>query len=231
MNIHVPLKCLGPVKIDQLVSLLPAPNDPLWDQGAFRNEELAAGAHDPTSNLVRRHEWFNRKGVPDQTLDVAIDEWTKSRGKDRPYHFSCCKQVATTSLCSVYEFHITGELDSAIDACTAACVAFISAAGGMVTRSAVISLPPGHSILPHRDGGLTQRFAHRIHVPLKGNQGTVYRIGGRRVSMQAGKAYDFNNRWLHSVENTSLTWRVNLIIDYLENPSVANPWTRYGWKP
>jgi hypothetical protein len=231
MNIQAPLKCLGSVDIKRLVSLLPEPNDRLWDQGAFRNEKLALGAHDPTSNLVRRHEWFNRKGVPDQTLDFAIDEWASSRINNKTYNFSRCKRVGTTALCSVYEFHITRELDEAIDSCADECISYISALGGVITRSVVVSLPPRHSILPHRDGGLTQRFAHRIHVPLIGYEGTVYRIGGRRVTMEGGKAYNFNNRWLHSVENVSEAWRVNLIIDYLEDPEVRNPWARYGWKP
>lgn len=231
MNIHVPLICLGSVAIDKLLALLPKPGDPLWEQGAFRNEELAAGAHDLTSNLVRRHEWFNRSGVPEQALDEAIDAWAQSRPNGRPYHFSRCKKVGTTTLCSVYEFNITRELDLAIDACTAESVRYLAKTQGVVSRSVVTALPPGHAILPHRDGGLTQRFAHRIHIPLLGYEGTVYRIGGRKLTMHGGHAYDFNNRWLHSVENISSSWRVNLIIDYLEDPKVTNPWIKYGWKP
>jgi hypothetical protein len=231
MNIQKPLQCLGPVEINPLLEALPEPSNPIWDQGSFRNEDLASGAHDSTLNLIRRHEWFNRTGLPNQTLDEAVLEWASSRSNGKSYHFARCRRIGTTSLCSVYEFPITPALDHAIDLCATESVRLLLKEGGVVLRSMVTALPPGQWIKPHRDGGLTPRFAHRIHVPLLGQEGTVYRIGGRRLTMQTGHAYNFNNRWLHSVENVSSTWRINLILDFLEDPTVPNPWARYGWKP
>lgn len=231
MNIREPLRHLGPVSVGELIKVLPAPEDSVWDQGSFRNEEIASGAHEATFNLVRRHEWFNRVGVPDISLDEAIALWADSRAGQKPYKFQPCKQVAITTLCSIYEFPISPELDSAIDTCVAEGVRSLARSTGAVLRSIVTALPPGQSVYPHRDGGLTTRFAHRIHIPLIGHEGTVYKIGGHRLTMQAGQAYDFNNRWIHSVENVASTWRINLIVDYLENSSIRNPWARYGWRP
>jgi hypothetical protein len=231
MNIQTAIKLLGPVPVDHLISLIPSPDQFTWDQGDFRNENLAGGAHTETRNLVRRHEWFNRDGVPDQTLDEAIDEWSANRQLSNRYLFSNCSLVATTSLCSVYEFSITPELNIAIDRCVLDSVRFIAKIGGVVIRSMITALPPGKVIQKHRDGGLMTRYAHRIHIPLQGAEGVIYRIGGKKVEMQAGYAYDFNNRWIHSVQNQSNHWRINLILDYLEDPTVTNPWAHLGWRP
>lgn len=231
MNINKPVEKLGAVQADKLLSLLPKPQDPIWGQGDFRNDYLAAGAHDASRNLVRRHEWFNRDGIPEQSLDEAINEWQKKRSIPDPHDFSPCKLVDTTTLCSVYEFPITPELDAAIDDVTRAGVVFFATPVGVVLRSMVTMLAPGKVIHPHRDGGLTARLAHRIHIPLTDGKDTVYRIGGRKLKMDVGYAYDFNNRWIHSVENNSSSPRINLIIDYLEDPAVPNPWSRYGWRP
>jgi hypothetical protein len=49
--------------------------------------------------------------------------------------------------------------------------------------------------------------------------------------MEPGIAYDFNNSWRHSVLNAGDQWRINLIIDYLENSDTKNPWLHLGWRP
>ena len=69
MNIHTPLRLLGQVDISKLLATLPIPTDSLWEQGSFRNEELAKGPHDNTRNIIRRHEWFNRNGIPNGTTN------------------------------------------------------------------------------------------------------------------------------------------------------------------
>lgn len=49
--------------------------------------------------------------------------------------------------------------------------------------------------------------------------------------MEQGVAYDFNNRWKYSVINRGSQWRINLIINYLENPNIKNPWIHLEWRP
>jgi hypothetical protein len=229
MNIHCPIRPLSSVDIGDLLAALPEPSSVLWKQGDFRNEELANGPHSTTRNLVRRHEWFNRDGIPEQSLDEAIKEWATIR--EANYPFAPCRRVATTSLCSVYMFPISSELDEAIDRCVNESVRMLCTPAGVVLRAMITALPPGKAVSRHRDDGLCARFAHRIHVPLVGNEGVVYKIGSYRLRLSAGVAYDFNNRWLHAVENASDFWRVNLILDYLEDGAVPNPWLRYGWRP
>lgn len=229
MNLSLPIKPLGDVSIEGLLTLLPEPDSLLWRQGDFRSDYLAKGAHSPTRNLIRRHDWFNRDGIPEQALDEAVAEWAASSGA--AYDFAPCKRVATTSICSVYEFPISPELDRSIDRCVAESVKTFTTPRGVVLRAMITALPPGKTVSRHRDGGLTARVAHRIHVPLAGNEDVVYQIGSYRLKMTEGLAYDFNNRWLHAVENASDRWRVNLILDYLEDPSIPNPWLRYGWRP
>jgi aspartyl/asparaginyl beta-hydroxylase (cupin superfamily) len=128
-------------------------------------------------------------------------------------------------------FPISSELDEAIDRCVNESVRMLCTPVGVVLRAMITALPPGKAVSRHRDDGLCARFAHRIHVPLVGNEGVVYKIGSYRLRLSTGVAYDFNNRWLHAVENASDFWRVNLILDYLEDGAVPNPWLRYGWRP
>lgn len=232
MNIHTPLRLLGQVDISKLLATLPIPTDSLWEQGSFRNEELAKGPHDNTRNIIRRHEWFNRNGIPKESLDVAVKNWVDSRSHDKPpYRFNTCKQIATTTLCSVYQFSISQNIDREIDACSQEAIQTLTTPGGIILRSMITALPPGYSVSPHRDSGLTAQFAHRIHIPLAGTDDVIYRIGSNKVSMSLGNAYDFNNRWMHEVLNTSKQWRINLILDYLEDPTIKNPWSHLGWTP
>jgi hypothetical protein len=228
MNIHRPAYKLNKVNIENLVKLLPPPEDALWEQGDFRNQEIAIDSHSRSRNLIRRHEWFNRDGIPEMTLTQAVEQWScKSKKK---YPFNSCKLINITSLCSVYEFEIKKELDDAIDGCVYEALKPIETKNGVVIRAMITALPPGSEIPAHRDLGLTTRFAHRIHLALAGNDGVVYRIGTHNIRMEQGIAYNFNNSWRHSVFNTGDEWRINLIIDYLENPETKNPWLHLGWR-
>jgi hypothetical protein len=229
MNIHTPVKILNKININNLLDKLPSPEEILWNQGDFRNRQIAQDSHSKSRNIVRRHEWFNRDGIPEMSLTQALEEWRSSY--DHPYPFDHCTLTATTSLCSVYEFQITKILDSAIDKCIKEALKPIETKNGVVTRAMITALPPGSDIPAHRDLGLTTRFAHRIHVALAGNDGVIYRIGSHHIRMESGVAYDFNNSWKQSVLNTGSEWRINLIIDYLENPNTKNPWLNLGWRP
>ena len=228
MNIHRPAQKLNKVNIENLLKLLPSPEETLWEQGDFRNQEIAIDSHSKSRNLIRRHEWFNRDGIPEMTLTEAVEQWSSKSNKN--YLFKPCKLVNITSLCSVYEFEIKKELDNAIDGCIEEALKPIKTKNGVVTRAMITALPPGSGIPAHRDLGLTTRFAHRIHLALTGNDSVVYRIGSHNIRMEQGIAYDFNNSWLHSALNKGTEWRINLIIDYLENPETKNPWLHLGWR-
>jgi hypothetical protein len=229
MNIHAPVKVLNKINIYNLLNELPPPEDILWNQGDFRNQEIAYDSHSKSRNIIRRHEWFNRNGIPEMSLTEALDHWRS--GYKNPYPFSQCTLINTTSLCSVYVFPIRQALDSAIDNCIKEAVEPIETKNGVVTRAMITALPPGSDIPAHRDLGLTTRFAHRIHIALAGNEGVIYRIGSHHIKMEPGIAYDFNNSWRHSVLNAGDQWRINLIIDYLENSGTKNPWLHLGWRP
>jgi len=229
MNIHKPVRKLNEINIEKLLNQLPSTDNTLWNQGDFRNQEIANDSHSKSKNLIRRHEWFNRDGVPELTLTQAVAQW-RSKYKEA-YSFNPCQLIDTTSLCSVYEFEITKKLDRAIDECAAEAIRPIATKNGVVTRAMITALPPGSNIPSHRDLGLTTRFAHRIHIALAGNDNVIYRIGSYNIKMEPGFAYDFNNSWKHSVLNTGDKWRINLIIDYLQNPNITNPWLHLGWRP
>ena len=92
---------------------------------------------------------------------------------------------------------------------------------GVITRLALVRLNPGGHILPHTDGHAMALKAHRIHVPLTSSPAVEYKIGGRKLAMRAGHAYDFNNRVRHSVRNKGKRPRVNLFVDYYPNPGLV----------
>ena len=99
---------------------------------------------------------------------------------------------------------------------------------GVITRLALVRLLPGGYIPPHIDGQEMAVKAHRIHVPLTSSPTVEYKIGGRKFTMRAGHAYDFNNRVRHSVRNKGKRPRVNLFVDYYPNPGIVvhNPLTQ-----
>lgn len=87
--------------------------------------------------------------------------------------------------------------------------------GGIVTRIQLARMSPGAKIDPHIDRSHMLIAAHRLHVPLTTNPEVVFVIDGKRISMEAGKLYELNNRVEHSVVNEGTDDRIHLIIDYL----------------
>jgi hypothetical protein len=86
-------------------------------------------------------------------------------------------------------------------------------------------LPGGTKIKPHFDGHTMAAKAHRLHVALGRAPSVIYKIGGRKFTMEASHAYDFNNCVQHSVRNEGRVARINLFVDYYANPGpvIRNP--------
>jgi len=77
----------------------------------------------------------------------------------------------------------------------------------MITR-----LPPGRSILKHRDMNPALIFPHRVHWVITSEQ-VVTNIGTEVFSFTPGTVFEFNNVLLHSVTNNGEAQRAHIILD------------------
>jgi hypothetical protein len=71
---------------------------------------------------------------------------------------------------------------------------------------------PGHSIEPHRDEQ-PANWLYRVHVPLLTNTKAYTKMGGKRINMKVGQAYQVNTREEHALTNGGLTPRVHFMFD------------------
>ena len=84
---------------------------------------------------------------------------------------------------------------------------------GFINKCMMPNMKPGTKIPEHWDSMESFRVSHRIHVPIITNDEVYFMVNGERVIMEVGKAYEINNRELHSVENKGNTDRVHLLFD------------------
>lgn len=96
------------------------------------------------------------------------------------------------------------------------------ARGGVILRAMVARLPPSGTIEPHVDGHPSFASAHRIHVPLLTNPEVDFHVGGRRIAMEVGKAYEINNQLVHRVHNGGGRERIHFIFDYVPPSHIAS---------
>jgi hypothetical protein len=82
-------------------------------------------------------------------------------------------------------------------------------------RAILVRLAARESIGTHRDFGPSLSRAHRIHVPIRTNEGAEFGIAGVIRHLPAGEAWEINNRVAHAVRNNTDEARVHLILDYV----------------
>lgn len=220
MDIGVPYRILGRVDVAAAVALVRDLPDSVWEGNRFRQEVLSAGPHRScTRAILLKYNW-----VPWQfpwrvkTMAELVADWCRQEGLDpepvMPHIESENRHGA------VNVFPQWGDFRDVIAPVVTAAVAPLGHKNGVVNRIALVEMAPGGRIDPHVDGQDMAALAHRIHVPLITPPGVVYKIDGRKLKMQVGRAYDFNNRKTHSVRNGSKRPRVNILIDYLPDPGV-----------
>jgi len=83
-------------------------------------------------------------------------------------------------------------------------------------------LDPGGHISMHSDGGAFFATCHRVHVPLRTQPQVMFVVGGERVQMAVGEAWEIDNTRLHGVTNAGSEPRVHLIVDLCPDPA-ADP--------
>ena len=224
MDIGEPLKDLGPVDIKPAIALVETLTETDWTGNTFRQDMLADPVHCVTNNIIFKHEWHpsaSRTGI--QHFEDLVYLWAKQRNLDPEQYLPVGREE--TDVWPVFTLPEWVRFRDVLGPLVEQVVAPLKTPFGVITRLALVRLNPGGHILPHTDGHAMAVRAHRIHVPLTSSPAVEYKIGGRKLAMRAGHAYDFNNRVRHSVRNKGKRPRVNLFVDYYPNPGlvVTNP--------
>lgn len=84
---------------------------------------------------------------------------------------------------------------------------------GFVNKAMLPNMRPGTDIPKHFDTMKSFSKSHRIHVPILTNDEVYFTVGGERVILEAGEAYEINNLKEHGVKNKGKTDRVHLLFD------------------
>ncbi len=222
MDIGVPFRDLGRVDVAAAVDRVRAIHDLEWTRNTFRQDVLADGAHAATRAILFRHEWVrwdNPWHV--NTIEELIELWAAKKGiAAEPY---LPVESAETDVGPVHTFAEWATYQDVLQPVVDAAIASLRTGRGIVTRLALVWLKPGAVIPPHDDGQILAHRAHRLHVPLLTPPGVEYKIGGKKLVMKHGHVYDFNNRLRHSVRHKGKQPRVNLFIDYYDDPGSYVP--------
>jgi Aspartyl/Asparaginyl beta-hydroxylase len=96
-----------------------------------------------------------------------------------------------------------------------------------VVRCLLASMPPGMKIPVHHDTGLWVKHTHRCHVAIISHPTEVDFFCGptndslRKICFNEGRVVELNNSAKHAVANNMKdTWRVHLILDYVDEHPV-----------
>lgn len=76
----------------------------------------------------------------------------------------------------------------------------------------VTKIPPGGSILPHRDSGWHAAYYEKFALQLIGHPDQSFQFEGEKLSPLSGDLYTFNNSYTHWVTNDSPVDRITMII-------------------
>jgi hypothetical protein len=77
-------------------------------------------------------------------------------------------------------------------------------------------LKAGAVIDRHSDGGGSNLFTHKIHVPIQTNDGVRILVEDQPFYLQEGYAYELNNIARHAVENRGQTDRIHLVFEVFD---------------
>ena len=222
MDIGVPYRDLGPIDVTAAAEHVKSLDEKAWTGNTFRQDVLADSAHSVTRAILFRHEWRrweNTWGV--NSLEELIEKWAARESLD-PTPFMPINREETDEG-PVYTFPDWSRHEAVLGPLVEHAIDYLRTSTGVVTRLALVMLPPGAYIKPHDDGQHMAHKAHRLHVPLTPSPGVEYKIGGKKFSMKFGRVYDFNNRWRHSVRNKGKRARINMFIDYYPDPGLYVP--------
>ena len=77
-------------------------------------------------------------------------------------------------------------------------------------------LAAGHGIDRHVDGGGSNPYVHKVHLPLETNPGAVLTVDGEDFHLAAGRAWEVNNLAPHGAFNGGEEDRIHLIFEVFE---------------
>jgi Aspartyl/Asparaginyl beta-hydroxylase len=97
-------------------------------------------------------------------------------------------------------------------------------ARGAFPRVMLARMAPGGIIHPHRDENPAAKWPHKIHVPLKTNEGVIFYVDGVGRHLREGEAVEVNNMGLHGVVNEGSSDRIHLIFEYFDLDQPEPEW-------
>ena len=84
-----------------------------------------------------------------------------------------------------------------------------------------IKLKAMHNIREHKDEGSYLVSSRRHHIPIVTSNQTIFGVGSKKINMAIGECWEINNTRPHSVENTSSTDRIHLLVDIMPNKEIG----------
>jgi len=86
----------------------------------------------------------------------------------------------------------------------------------MYPKVMLARLPAGEHISRHKDGGGSNLYTHKVHVPLMTNSGAMFLVNETARHLEVGRGYEVNNLAYHAAENKGDTDRIHLIFEHLD---------------
>ncbi len=221
MDIGVPYKVLGPVNVKELAAYVDGLPDEDWERNRFRQDLLASRVHSEFTRAIPLIHNFVPYQMPwkRRSMKELFLEWCKQEGVDPDPLMP--EVIAENDQGEVSAFPQWKQFEPLIAPILEKAISYIKTPKGVLTRVAIVEMAPGGNVGAHIDGQPMAARAHRLHVPLLSPVGVEYKIDGKKLKMQVGKVYDFNNRKNHAVKNKAKRRRINILIDYLPDPGPA----------
>ncbi len=85
--------------------------------------------------------------------------------------------------------------------------------GAGLGRVALVRLKPYSKVYRHYDGEQWLRGRNRYHFVIKSTQGSLMTSGLETTLFKEGDLFFFDNKKMHTAENTSPDWRIHIIFD------------------
>ena len=159
----------------------------------------------------------------EKVLVLSDDDWNRDTFRQETFDYHSKTNSVICQFISDSEDHrssrYTAEWDTwkaLISPVIKAAVSFYGFAEGATSRIMLVRLPAGARVARHWDSGKTFDVPHRIHVPLQTAPEVEFFVYDRPFTLEAGRAYEINNKLYHEVRNNSSIDRIHLIFDYYD---------------